>query len=49
MDSLRLKSAEPVVKRVDDRILSALSAKQREQLLSDLAAIVAALSPAETA
>ena len=40
-----LKAADPVVKRVDDRILSALTAKQREQLLTDLAAIVAALSP----
>lgn len=39
-----LKAAEPVVKRVDERIIGALSGKQREQLLDDLAAIVAALS-----
>lgn len=39
-----LKIAEPVVKRVDDRILSALSGKQRDQLLSDLASIVETLS-----
>ncbi len=39
-----LKAAEPVVKRVDDRILGALPQKQREQLLSDLAAIVELLT-----
>ena len=39
-----LKAAEPVIKRVDDRILAALPSKQREQMLSDLAAIVAALT-----
>ncbi len=39
-----LKAAEPVVKRVDERIISALSGKQREQLLDDLSAIVAALT-----
>ena len=39
-----LKIAEPVVKRVADRILSALSGKQRDQLLSDLASIVETLS-----
>ena len=42
-----LKAAEPVVKRVDERILSALPAKQREQLLGDLAAIVATLNAAQ--
>ena len=42
-----LKSAEPVVKRVDERILSALPSKQREQLLADLAAIVATLNAAQ--
>lgn len=35
-----LRSAEPVVRRVDERILSALPAKQREQFLTDLATIV---------
>ena len=44
-----LKAAEPVIKRVDDRILAALPAKQREQLLSDLAAIVEMLTQAEIA
>ncbi len=43
-----LKAAEPTVKRVDDRLLAALPAKQREQFLADLAAIVSALdSPAD--
>lgn len=39
-----LRSAEPVVRRVDDRILSALPQKQRDQLLSDLATIVDTLT-----
>ena len=39
-----LRTAEPVIKRVDDRILAALSPKQRDQLLTDLAAIVEALT-----
>lgn len=39
-----LKMAEPIVRRVDDRILSSLGPKQREQLLLDLASIVDALS-----
>ena len=38
-----LKTADPVVKRVDDRILSALPASQRERFLTDLATIVRAL------
>ena len=38
-----LKSAEPLSKRVDDRILEALPSKQREQFLEDLAVIVEAL------
>jgi DNA-binding MarR family transcriptional regulator len=45
-----LKMAEPIVKRVDDRILASLAPKQREQLLSELALIVEALTqpgPAE--
>ncbi|MDX2155727.1 MAG: MarR family transcriptional regulator [Hyphomicrobiaceae bacterium] len=40
-----LKSCEPVVKRVEDRILQALPLKQREQFLADLATIVDALDP----
>jgi len=39
-----LRAAEPAVKRVDDRILSVLPPKQREQFLADLAAIIQALS-----
>lgn len=40
-----LKSAEPLSKRVDDRILSALpSAQQRDRFISDLNTIVQALS-----
>ena len=42
-----LKATEPVVRRVDERILAALPAKQREQLLSDLTAIVQALNSAQ--
>jgi DNA-binding MarR family transcriptional regulator len=38
-----LRSADPVAKRVDDRILSALPAAQRERFLNDLSAIVTAL------
>jgi DNA-binding MarR family transcriptional regulator len=40
----QLKMADPVARRVDDRILDALPAKQREQFLDDLAVIVAALA-----
>ena len=39
-----LKASDPVIKRVDDRILAALPSKQREQLLADLSAIVTALT-----
>lgn len=42
-----LRSADPVVKRVDDRILAALPPAQRERFLADLATIVAALSKVE--
>jgi MarR family transcriptional regulator, temperature-dependent positive regulator of motility len=35
-----LRTAEPLSKRVDDRILEALPAKQREQFVDDLLAIV---------
>jgi DNA-binding MarR family transcriptional regulator len=40
----QLKMADPVARRVDDRILDALPSKQREQFLDDLAVIVAALA-----
>ena len=39
-----LRSAEPMVRRVDDRILAILPGKQREQFLADLMTIVEALS-----
>lgn len=39
-----LRAAEPMVKRVDDKILSTLAGKQREQFLTDLQTIVEALS-----
>jgi MarR family transcriptional regulator, temperature-dependent positive regulator of motility len=38
-----LRTAEPLAKRVDDRILDALPAKQRDQFMSALASIVSAL------
>lgn len=38
-----LRSAEPMVRRVDDRILGILPGKQREQFLADLMTIVEAL------
>ncbi|MGH6783448.1 MAG: hypothetical protein ACREBP_02370, partial [Sphingomicrobium sp.] len=38
-----LKSAEPVAKRVDDKILAALPGQQRERFLADLNNIVNAL------
>jgi DNA-binding MarR family transcriptional regulator len=41
-----LRAAEPVVRKVDDRILAALSPKQREQLMEDLQAIVQSLDQA---
>jgi DNA-binding MarR family transcriptional regulator len=43
-DGMRaLKSADPIAKRVDDRILGGLSSAQRERFLHDLNAIVVAL------
>jgi len=39
-----LKAAEPMAKRVDETILSALPDTQRERFLEDLVAIVEALS-----
>lgn len=38
-----LRSAEPLAKRVDERILEALPSKQREQFLDELVAIVETL------
>jgi DNA-binding MarR family transcriptional regulator len=38
-----LKACEPLVQRVEDRILHALPARQREQFLADLATIIEAL------
>ena len=38
-----LRSTEPMVRRVDDRILAMLPSKQREQFLADLMTIVEAL------
>lgn len=39
-----LRTTEPMVKRVDDKILAMLSGKQREQFVADLQTIVEALS-----
>jgi DNA-binding MarR family transcriptional regulator len=39
-----LRSAEPVARRVDEKILATLSANERERLLQDLNKIVKALS-----
>lgn len=44
-----LRSAEPMARRVDDRILQALPAAQRERFLSDLNTIVDALGRLEEA
>ena len=38
-----LRVADPVARRVDERILSAIPAAQRERFLSDLSTIVTAL------
>lgn len=43
-----LKSAEPMAKRVDDRILSVLSSQERERFLQDLAKIVRTLGTMST-
>ena len=42
-----LKAADPLAKRVDDRILAALPGQQRERFLQDLSAIVEALGTME--
>ncbi|MFM9851152.1 MAG: MarR family winged helix-turn-helix transcriptional regulator [Hyphomicrobiaceae bacterium] len=39
-----LRTTEPMVKRVDDKILAMLASKQREQFVADLQTIVEALS-----
>ena len=39
-----LQSCEPVVKRVEDRILEALPAKHRDQFVADLAILIEALT-----
>lgn len=39
-----LRAAEPMAKRVDDRVLSVLSNQQRDRFLSDLNTIVEALT-----
>jgi DNA-binding MarR family transcriptional regulator len=39
-----LRASEPVVRRVDERILAVLPQKQREQFLADLTTIVEALA-----
>jgi DNA-binding MarR family transcriptional regulator len=43
-----MKSAESCAKRADDRILSALPARQREQMLDELAMLVEQLSRIST-
>jgi DNA-binding MarR family transcriptional regulator len=40
-----LKLAEPVVRRVDDRILAALPPANRDRFITDLATIASALEP----
>ncbi len=42
-----LRTAEPMAKKVDDRILNALPASERERFLQDLGAIVEALGKLE--
>lgn len=44
-----LRGSEPVVKRVDDRLLAALPPKQREQFMADLATIISALDSEQDA
>lgn len=43
----QLKLADPISRRVDDRILDSLPARQREQFLEDLSTIVEALRKSE--
>ncbi len=42
-----LKAADPLARRVDDKILAALPGQQRERFLQDLKAIVQALASIE--
>ncbi|MDX2287526.1 MAG: MarR family transcriptional regulator [Hyphomicrobiaceae bacterium] len=44
-----LKSAEPMARRVDQRILEALPSEERERFIADLAKIVEVLGRLETA
>ena len=44
-----LRASEPVVKRVDDRLLAVLPPKQREQFMADLSTIVEAMNQPENA
>jgi DNA-binding MarR family transcriptional regulator len=43
-----LRTAEPLAKRVDQRVLDVLPAKRREEFMAALASIVRALAPAGT-
>jgi DNA-binding MarR family transcriptional regulator len=43
-----LKAADPLAKRVDDKILAALPGQQRERFLQDLVLIVEALGKLES-
>lgn len=43
-----LKMADPLAKKVDDKVLAALPASQRERFLQDLASIVEALGQMQT-
>ncbi len=43
-----LKAADPLAKRVDEKILAALPGQQRERFLQDLALIVEALGKLQT-
>jgi DNA-binding MarR family transcriptional regulator len=40
-----LRTCEPMIKRVEERILQALPAKHRDQFIADLATIISALDP----
>jgi len=40
-----LRTAEPLAKRVDQRILDALPSKQRDQFMNDLASVISTLEP----
>ena len=44
-----LKAADPLAKRVDDKILGVLPGQQRERFLQDLNLIVTALSKLQAA